>query len=78
MPALDFASLSLLTFVSLGLMAIALPLAMGRNAISLGAQHAQRYFLLQALAWCAILIASRHRETLPGHCKGLRRRAAPI
>lgn len=63
MPALDFASLSLLTFVSLGLMAIALPLAMGRNAISLGAQHAQRYFLLQALAWCAILIASRHRET---------------
>lgn len=63
MPALDFASLSLLTFISLGLMAAALPFTMGRDAISTAARHCQRYFMLQALAWVSIVIASRWRGT---------------
>lgn len=63
MPALDFASLSLLAFVSMVATALALPLAMGRQAISPAARYAQRYFLLQALAWVCILAASRMRGT---------------
>lgn len=61
MPTLDFSSLSLLTFVSLGVMAMALPFAMGRSATSPAARHAQRYFLLQAAAWICIVLASALR-----------------
>lgn len=63
MPALDFASLTMLAFASMVVTALALPLAMGRQAISPAARYAQRYFLLQALAWASILAASRMRGT---------------
>lgn len=61
MPPLDFVSLSLLTFLSQFLMALALPFAMGSDAISPAARRAQGFFLLQASAWACILVASRHR-----------------
>ena len=55
--------MSLLTFVSLCLMAVALPFAMGRDAISPAARYCQRYFMLQAMGWISIVIASRWRDT---------------
>lgn len=59
---LDFASMAILITINLGVMGLALPLVMG-SPISRAAQHAQRYFVLQAVAWALILSASRVRGT---------------
>lgn len=57
---LDFASMAILITLNLVVIGLALPLVMGAP-ISRAAQHAQRYFLLQACGWGLILVASRIR-----------------
>ena len=59
---LDFASMALLTAINLAVIGMALPLVMGTR-VSHAAQHAQSYFLFQAIAWGLILAASRLRTT---------------
>jgi len=60
MRALDVASLGLLTAGQLVTMAALLPLVMGRR-ISPAARRAQRFFLLQAVAWTSLFVASPPR-----------------
>ena len=58
----DFASMAILTAVNLAVVGLALPWIMG-TTVSRAAQHAQRYFVLQGIAWGLILAASRLRGT---------------
>ena len=62
MPQLDFASMAILIAINLAAIGLALPWAMG-SPVSPAARHVQRYFLLQALGWSLILVASRIRGT---------------
>lgn len=57
---LDFASMAILIAINLMVIGLALPLVMG-NPVSTAAQHAQKYFLLQALGWGLVLAAARLR-----------------
>lgn len=60
MPTLDFASMAILIALNLAVIGLALPCAMG-TPVSPAARYVQRYFLLQALGWSLILVASRIR-----------------
>lgn len=57
---LDFASMAVLIAINLGVIGMALPLVMG-SPVSTAAQHAQKYFVLQAFGWGLILAAARLR-----------------
>lgn len=56
----DFASMAILIAINLAVIGTVLPFVMG-SPVSTAAQHAQRYFLLQATGWALILVASRVR-----------------
>ena len=47
---LDFASMAVLIAINLVVIGMALPLVMG-SPVSTAAQHAQKYFVLQAFGW---------------------------
>lgn len=57
---LDFISMATLIAINLVVIGMALPLVMG-TPVSTAAQHAQKYFVLQALGWGLILAAARLR-----------------
>ncbi len=65
LPTLDFFSMTAVVAINMMAMSAALPLAMGRR-VSGAARHAQHFFLMQALAWILILIASRLPHGLMG------------
>ena len=58
MPPLDFFSMTAVVAVNLLAIAVALPWSMGHQ-VDAPARHAQRFFMLQGLAWILILAASR-------------------
>lgn len=59
MPPLDFFSMTAVVAVNLLAIAFVLPWSMGHQ-VDAPARHAQRFFLLQGLAWIVILVASRY------------------
>ncbi|MEZ2738359.1 MULTISPECIES: GGDEF domain-containing protein [Comamonas] len=59
---LDFASMAVLIAINLVVIGMALPLVMG-SPVSTAAQHAQKYFVLQAVGWGLILAAARLRDS---------------
>ncbi|AEF92286.1 MULTISPECIES: GGDEF domain-containing protein [Delftia] len=65
LPTLDFFSMTAVVAINMMAMSAALPLAMGRR-VSGAARHAQHFFLMQAVAWTLILIASRLPHGLMG------------
>lgn len=58
MPPLDFFSMTAVVAVNLLAIAFVLPWSMGHQ-VDVPARHAQRFFLLQGLAWILVLTASR-------------------
>lgn len=62
MPALDFFSMTSVLAINLLAVALALPWSLGQQ-LSPPARHAQRFFLLQGLAWTLVLASTRLRAT---------------